>query len=57
MKVVSLSSARKAKARTAQKALADANALRFGRTKTEKAKDDATNAKTKAALEAHKIAP
>jgi Domain of unknown function (DUF4169) len=57
VKVVNLSSARKAKAKDAAKAQADANALRFGRTKAQKAVEDADQAKAKAMLDAHKIDP
>jgi hypothetical protein len=57
VKVVSLSSARKAKARAADKAQADANAVRFGRTKAQKAVEDADKAKARDTLDAHKIDP
>jgi Domain of unknown function (DUF4169) len=40
MKVVSLTKARKAKARAGAKAQADANAVKFGRTKGEKMADE-----------------
>ena len=55
--MVSLSKARKAKARDAAKVQADANAARFGRTKAQKAVDDADQARAKAVLDAHKIDP
>jgi hypothetical protein len=57
VKVVNLSSARKDKAKDAAKVQADANALRFGRTKAQKAVEDADQAKAKAMLDAHKIDP
>jgi Domain of unknown function (DUF4169) len=57
VKVVSLSAARKARAKDAAKAQADANAARFGRTKAQKAVEDADQARTKAVLDAHKIDP
>jgi hypothetical protein len=41
VKVVSLNKARKAKARAEDRAQADANAVKFGRTKAEKARDAA----------------
>jgi Domain of unknown function (DUF4169) len=53
VKVISLSKARKAKAREANRAQADANALRFGRTKAEQAVEDAALAKAKAVLDGH----
>jgi hypothetical protein len=57
VKVVSLSSARKARTKDAAKAQADANALRFGRTKAQKAVEEAAKVRVKAVLDAHKIDP
>ena len=57
MKVISLSSLRKTRAKDAAKAQADANALRFGRTKAQKAVEDADKARVKDKLDAHKIDP
>jgi Domain of unknown function (DUF4169) len=53
VKVISLSSARKAKAKEAAKAQADANAVRFGRTKAQKVVADADQARAKAVLDGH----
>ncbi len=53
MKVISLSSLRKTRAKDAAKAQADANALRFGRTKAQKAVEDADKARVKAVLDGH----
>ena len=52
-KVVSLSGARKAKARAEKRALADANAARFGRTKAERLADAARAAKARVRLDGH----
>lgn len=51
MKPLSLSKARKARAREAARAEADANAARFGRTKAEKAADRAEAAQREARLD------
>ena len=53
MKVISLSSRRKTRAKDAAKAQADANAARFGRTKAQKAVEDADKARVKAVLDGH----
>jgi len=49
-KILSLSKARKARARVEKEATAEANRIRFGRTKAEREKDEAIQA-----LEARKI--
>jgi Domain of unknown function (DUF4169) len=57
VKVVSLSSLRKTRAKDAAKAQADANAMRFGRTKAQQALEDAAKARAKAVLDGHEIDP
>jgi Domain of unknown function (DUF4169) len=57
VKVVSFSKARKVRAKDTAKAQANANAVRFGRSKAQKAVEDADQAKAKAVLDAHKIDP
>ncbi len=52
---ISLSAARKAKTRAGNRAEADANAARFGRTKAEVARDAASASRSVARLEAHRI--
>lgn len=52
--VVNLNKARKARARSDRKARADENAVKFGRTKAEKAKDRAATDKTARDLDGHK---
>lgn len=52
--IVSLSKARKAKARADKDATAAANRLSFGRTKAEKAKDQAEKAMADKRIDAHK---
>lgn len=52
--IVSLARARKARARAARKAEADANALRFGRTKGERAAAEARADRTTRMLDAHR---
>ena len=52
--IVNLNKARKEKARAERKARADANAAKFGRTKTEKALDRAKADKARADLDAHR---
>jgi hypothetical protein len=54
MTVVNLNKARKAKDRAADRAQADANAARFGRTKAEKALEDAQTAKAARDLDGHR---
>lgn len=56
-KVISLGKARKARARVARKASADANAARFGRTKAERAREAAKSARDAAHVDGHKRAP
>ena len=53
-KVVSLSKARKSRARDAARREADANAVKFGRTKAEKTKDRAEAEKSARDLDGHK---
>ena len=52
-KVVSLRQVRKALGRAESKALADANALKFGRTKAERVLEAARNARAGKALDQH----
>ena len=52
--LVSLARARKARTRAAQKAEADANALRFGRTRAERATDEARADQAARRLDAHR---
>lgn len=52
--VINLRTARKARARTAARAEADANAVRFGRSKALKALEKARADKDRAALDAHR---
>ncbi len=54
MSVVNLNKARKAKARDADRASANANAAKFGRSKAEKALDDARAEKAARDLDGHK---
>jgi hypothetical protein len=53
-KVLSLSRARKARARDDRKRKADANAAKFGRTKAERCAEAARTAQEAARLEAHR---
>ncbi len=50
---VNLNRFRKMKARAAKKARADENAIKFGRTKAQRALDETEAAKTKARLDGH----
>lgn len=52
--IVNLNKARKAKARAGKKSDADANAVRFGRTKAEKSLDKATADKAAREHDAHR---
>ncbi|TCP42836.1 DUF4169 family protein [Rhodovulum marinum] len=52
--VVNLRAARKAKARADKRAEGDANAVKFGRTKTQKAREAAEAARARSVLDAHK---
>ncbi|EKE72562.1 MULTISPECIES: DUF4169 family protein [Roseobacteraceae] len=52
--VANLNQFRKAKARADRRALADENAVKFGRSKAQKALEQAQTAKAKALLDAHK---
>jgi len=54
---VNLNRVRKDKARAAKKARADENAVKFGRTKAQKAVEEADAAKARAALDDHKRDP
>ncbi|MBU0645036.1 MAG: DUF4169 family protein [Alphaproteobacteria bacterium] len=51
---MNLNQIRKAKARADKRALADENAVKFGRSKAQKALEQAQTAKAKAILDAHK---
>lgn len=57
MTVVNLNKARKAKARASDKAQADANAVKFGRTKAEKDLARAQAEKAARELDCHKKQP
>jgi hypothetical protein len=52
--IINLRSARKAKARTEKETAAEANRLKFGRTKAEKLKDAAEKAKAHKHIDGHK---
>jgi hypothetical protein len=52
--ILSLSKARKAKARTEKEAAAEANRIKFGRTKAEKLKDAGEKARAEKHIEGHK---
>ena len=52
--IVNLNKARKARARADGKARADANAVKFGRTKTEKSLDKSKADKARSDLDAHR---
>jgi hypothetical protein len=52
--IINLRSARKAKARTEKETAAEANRLKFGRTKAEKLKDAAEKAKADKHIDGHK---
>ena len=56
-KVVNLTQARKARDRAAKRAEADTNAAKFGRTKAQRALEEAEAEKARAALDAHKRDP
>lgn len=53
-KVVNLNKARKQRQRDAKRRVADSNAVKFGRTKSEKAKDQAEAEKAERNLDGHK---
>lgn len=53
--ILSLSKARKAKARSDKQAVAEANRINFGRTKAEKLRDKSEKARAQKQTEAHKI--
>jgi hypothetical protein len=53
--ILSLSKARKAKARSAREQQAAENRIAFGRTKAEKAKQQAETARAKALIDGHKL--
>lgn len=57
MSVLNLNKARKAKARKDKRAKADANAVKFGRTKAERTVEAKQSAKDVARLEAHRREP
>ncbi|WP_338723640.1 DUF4169 family protein [Devosia sp. XK-2] len=52
--ILSLSKARKAKARTEKEAAAEANRIKFGRTKAEKLKDAGEKARAEKHIEGHR---
>ncbi|PZX11166.1 DUF4169 family protein [Celeribacter halophilus] len=52
--IVNLNRFRKAKARSDKRVQADENAVKFGRTKAQKALEEAQKTKAEATLEAHK---
>ncbi len=54
-KVISLSAHRKARARADKRARADANAVKFGRTKAEKAREAAEEARAERAHDGHRL--
>jgi hypothetical protein len=53
--IVNLRQARKAKAKQAKNAIAEANRIQFGRTKAEKSLTEARAKQAKQALDGHKI--
>lgn len=53
--ILSLSKARKNKARTEREAAAEANRAKFGRTRSEKQNDAAEKARAKKHIEGHKL--
>jgi hypothetical protein len=53
VEIVNLSRARKAQARTKARAMADENAVKFGRTRAQKTQEQAEADKARAALDAH----
>lgn len=55
--ILSLSKARKAKARVAKEAAAVENRVKFGRTKGEKLADEARKAKAEKGVDGHKREP
>jgi hypothetical protein len=55
--IVNLRQARKARARAGARAQADANALRFGRTAAQKAREEADAARAKAELDGKRRDP
>jgi hypothetical protein len=55
--ILSLSKARKAKARAEKETQAQQNRIRFGRTKAEKLKEKADAALTERRIEAHRLGP
>lgn len=52
--ILSLSKARKAKARSEKETAAEANRLKFGRTKAEKLKEAGEKARTEKLIDGHK---
>ncbi|WP_406720661.1 DUF4169 family protein [Thioclava litoralis] len=55
--VTNLNQFRKAKARAEKRAQADANAVKFGRSKAERARDEASESAASRHLDGHKITP
>jgi phage protein D len=56
-KVVNLNKARKARARSQARATADANALRFGRTRSQREAEEQAATKAARTLDAHRRLP
>jgi hypothetical protein len=54
---INLNKARKVRAKSKRLAAAQENAVKFGRTKTQKLREDVDAAKTKQALDGHKVDP
>jgi hypothetical protein len=54
---INLNKARKVRAKSKRLAAAQENAVKFGRTKTQKLREDVDAAKTKRALDGHKVDP
>lgn len=55
MKPINLNKARKARARLQKRVTADENAMKFGRSKAEKSAEKLDAARSKRALDAHKL--
>jgi hypothetical protein len=54
---INFNKARKVRAKSKRLAAAQENAVKFGRTKTQKLREDVDAAKTKRALDGHKVDP
>ncbi|HEY0214597.1 MAG TPA: DUF4169 family protein [Paenirhodobacter sp.] len=53
--ITNLNRFRKQKARAEQRVTADANAAKFGRTKAQRAQEEAESARVRAALDGHRL--